>query len=334
MDHQCLFCAWRLPPTQAKSQYGMCKRCIFCFDNRVHTSMTSHTAQAWPDPHPDAFPFQKMHGLGNDFVVLDARHSSMALTQPLLARIADRRFGIGCDQVIVLETAAHADIRMRIFNPDGSEVGACGNATRCIGALMMAETGKAMVEIETMAGLLTAARDGAAIAVDMGLPRLGWEEIPLAGAGGDTLRVPIDVSGIEPSLPQWFSAVNMGNPHAIFVVEDVERFDLPRFGPILEVHPLFPEKANISLIAITGQNRIMQRVWERGAGITLACGTGACAGAVAAWRLGLCDGAITTTLPGGSLTLKQEANGHVRMIGAVEAVFSGVLAPSWLAGAA
>lgn len=277
--------------------------------------------------------FQKMHGLGNDFVVLDARKSPMALTQPQLAHMADRRFGIGCDQVILLEPSSHADVTMRIFNPDGSEVGACGNATRCIGALMMDETGKTMVQIETMAGLLRAERDGADIAVDMGLPRLGWGEIPLSGVGGDTLRVPMDVSGIEPRLPVWFSAVNMGNPHAIFVVEDVDCFDLPRFGPILEVHPLFPQKANISLIAITGKNKIAQRVWERGAGITLACGTGACAGAVAAWRLGLCDGAITTTLPGGSLTLKRETNGHVRMIGPVAKSFSGSLDLSTAGGA-
>lgn len=296
--------------------------------------MTSHTTQIRPNDGGDGLPFQKMHGLGNDFVVIDVRKSPRVLTQPLLARIADRRFGIGCDQVIVTEPSLRADVTMRIFNPDGSEVGACGNATRCIGAMMMDETGKAIVQIETKAGLLTAERDGAAIAVDMGLPRLGWAEIPLAGKGDDTLRVPIDVSDIEPRLPGWFNAVNMGNPHAIFVVEDVESLDLPRFGPILEVHPLFPQKANISLIAITGKNRIAQRVWERGAGITLACGTGACAGAVAAWRLGLCDGAITTTLPGGTLTLQQEGNGHVRMIGTVEAVFSGVLAPSWLAVAA
>lgn len=295
--------------------------------------MTSHLTQAGFDTLGKTMPFQKMHGLGNDFVVLDARHSSMALTQPRLARIADRRFGIGCDQVIVLEPSLRADVTMRIFNPDGSEVGACGNATRCIGALMIEETGKAMVEIETMAGLLSAARDGAAIAVDMGMPRLGWGEIPLAGAGEDTLRVSIDVASIAPSLPGWFSAVNMGNPHAIFVVEDVERFDLPYFGSILEVHPIFPQKANISLIAITGKNRISQRVWERGAGITLACGTGACASAVAAWRLGLCDGAITTTLPGGSLTLRQEENGHIMMIGSAAKSFTGLIDRSLIASA-
>lgn len=287
--------------------------------------------------------FLKMHGLGNDFVVLDGRKENLALTQLLLSRIADRRFGIGCDQVIVLEPSQKADVTMRIFNPDGSEVGACGNATRCIGALMMEETGKTHVTIATMAGLLHAEREGGAIAVDMGLPRLEWGEIPLAGQdeetgqdprqSEDTLRVPLDVSTIEPRLPNWFSAVNMGNPHAIFVVEDVESFDLPRFGPVLEVHPMFPQKANISLIAITGTNQIAQRVWERGAGITLACGTGACAGAVAAWRLGLCDGAITTTLPGGTLTLKQEQNGHVRMIGAVAKSFYGFFDPSLLEGA-
>lgn len=278
-------------------------------------------------------PFRKMQGLGNDFVVIDTRAMPLALTRPQLALVADRRFGIGCDQLIVLEPAQNADIRMRIFNPDGGEVGACGNATRCIAALLQAETGRPEIRIETQAGTLVGTARGEDIAVDMGLPQLGWQAIPLAGSGEDTARVALDVSGIDSRLPGWFSAVNMGNPHGIFFVGDVGAFPLDVIGPQLETHPIFPEKANISLVAPDGPNRFRVRVWERAAGITLACGTAACAVAVAAQRLGLAEGTISIGLPGGALRIERDARGHVIMIGPAATSFTGEMASSWLAAA-
>lgn len=283
-------------------------------------------------PMPDTLPFRKMQGLGNDFVVIDLRDMPVAFTQPQLERIADRRFGIGCDQLILLETSSRADVRMRIFNPDGGEVGACGNATRCIAMLIGDETGKDAIRIETQAGLLVGTRRDGLIAVDMGLPELGWQQIPLAGIGSDTLRVPLDVSAIEPRLPGWFTAVNMGNPHGIFLVEDAKALPLAVIGPQLETHPIFPEKANISLVSPAGPNQFIVRVWERAAGITLACGTAACAVAVAVARLGLAEGRITINLPGGDLVIERDAQGHVIMIGAAATSFTGVLSGAWLAG--
>lgn len=287
-----------------------------------------------PGANPTAtapVPFRKMHGLGNDFVVIDARKTPLDLATPALARIADRRFGIGCDQLIVLERSANADATMRIFNPDGGEVGACGNATRCIGQLLAHEKGTDEAVIETRAGLLRARMSDALVAVDMGLPALGWHEIPLAGAGTDTARVPLDVSAIDARLPGWFSAVNMGNPHGVFFVEDGAGFDLERIGPLLETHPIFPEKANISLATKTGGNAFAVRVWERAAGITLACGTAACAVAVAAARLGLAAGEIRITLPGGTITINRDAGGRVIMTGPVATSFTGTIDPSLLA---
>lgn len=276
-------------------------------------------------------PFRKMHGLGNDFVVIDARKAPLDLATPALARIADRRFGIGCDQLILLEPSVRADATMRIFNPDGGEVGACGNATRCIGQLLAQEKGANEAVIETRAGLLHARLSDALVAVDMGLPELAWQKIPLTGNGLDTARIPLDASAVDPRLPGWFSAVNMGNPHGIFFVEDGASFDLERIGPRLETHPIFPEKANISLATKTGDNAFRVRVWERAAGITLACGTAACAVAVAAARLGLATGRIRITLPGGTITIDRDAGGRVIMTGPVATSFTGVIDPSLLA---
>jgi diaminopimelate epimerase len=283
------------------------------------------------DPPPKSgVVFRKMHGLGNDFVVIDMRERPVALNARHYARIADRRLGIGCDQLIVLEPAGDADARMRIFNPDGGEVGACGNATRCIGQLLAREKNGVTATIRTKAGLLHARLEEGLVAVDMGLPALEWSRIPLAGKGEDTARVALDVSAIDPRLPGWFSAVNMGNPHAIFFVGDAGSIDLDPVGPRLETHPVFPEKANISLVTQTGANAFTVRVWERAAGATLACGTAACAVAVAAERLGLAQGEIRIRLPGGELMISRSPGGHVIMRGPVATSFAGAIDPSLL----
>lgn len=278
--------------------------------------------------------FRKMHGLGNDFVVIDMRGQSEQFSQWHLARIADRRFGIGCDQLIVLEETPSADIRMRIFNPDGGEVEACGNATRCIARLIAEETGRERITIETVAGLLVGTMKGELVAVDMGRPELGWSAIPLSGNGGDTARIPLDASAIDPSLPPFFSAVNMGNPHGVFFVGDAQALDIARIGPPLETHPIFPKKANISFAEILSTDHIRLRVWERAAGATLACGSAACATGVAALRLGHCRGEMRIELPGGTLLIRQEPNGHVIMTGPATLSFTGTLSPEMFEGVA
>jgi diaminopimelate epimerase len=278
--------------------------------------------------------FRKMHGLGNDFVVIDARQSPLDLNRSQFERIADRRFGIGCDQLIILEPSGQADARMRIFNPDGGEVQACGNATRCIGHLLAEEAGRNEASIQTIAGILLTRRDGNDIAVDMGFPMLEWEKIPLAGAARGTARIPLDLTAISPRLPTWFSAVNMGNPHGVFFTDDVEAIDLATIGPQIETHPIFPEKANISFARIETDGSIRLRVWERAAGATLACGTAACATFVAAHRLGLTGEEARIHLPGGPLTIRRSPEGRVIMIGPIAQSFTGHIAPDFLAEAA
>ena len=270
-------------------------------------------------------PFRKMNGLGNDFVVLDLRAATVEIAAGDAIRIADRAGGIGCDQIILMEHSTSADVFMRIINADGSEVEACGNATRCVARLVMSETASGEVSIETKSERLLATGEGDIVTVDMGRPRLAAAEIPLAIATDDTTCVPIDVSDIEPRLPSIFSAANMGNPHAVFFVDDVDAFDLGRFGPLLEHHPLFPQRANISLVGVLSRSHLRQRVWERGAGLTLACGTGACAAAVAAMRAGLTGPSVTVSLPGGDLGIEWRADGHVVMSGPVTFEFDGVL---------
>ncbi len=274
--------------------------------------------------------FVKMHGLGNDFVVIDARRRPVKLTPEQTRRIADRRFGVGCDQLIVLETSPRADARMLIYNPDGSESGACGNATRCIGQTLMRESGGTSATIETAAGVLAASGDLERITVDMGAPRLGWRDIPLAREAVDTARVPFDPSQLAAGLPAWFGAVNMGNPHAVFFVGDVEAHRLERVGPLLERDPLFPERANISLVAVAARNRLIQKVWERGAGLTLACGSGACAALVAAHRAGLADRKATVCLPGGDLLIEWTQDNRVLMTGGAATSFRGQIDGSLL----
>jgi len=285
----------------------------------------------WPSESRNVIDFVKMNGLGNDFVVFDARRAPLAFTPDETRRIADRRYGVGCDQMIVLEPSARADAFMRIFNPDSSEVAACGNATRCIGQRLMDESGRNEATIETGAGLLRAWRSKAGVTVDMGPARLDPAAIPLARHDVDTRAVALDTSRLAAGLPATFSAVSMGNPHAIFFVADVDAHELERVGPILEPDPVFPERANISLVALAGTDHLIQRVWERGAGLTLACGSGACAAAVAAHRAGLTGRSVRITLPGGDLAITWRADGHVEMSGGTATAFSGRLDPSLLA---
>jgi len=269
-----------------------------------------------------ALPFLKMHGLGNDFVVIDARRRAIALDETETRRIADRRQGIGCDQLIVIEPARNslADAFMRIRNSDGGEVQACGNATRCVADLLMKENGRSHVVIETMVGLLDAEAAGnGLVSVDMGPARLDWREIPLAKAM-DTLHLDVSLGALRDPV-----AVNIGNPHAVFFVDDAEAVDLTALGPVLERHPLFPERINVEVATILSPEKIRMRVWERGAGITRACGTGACATLVAAARRKLTGRRAELLLDGGSLEIEWMADNHLRMTGPVAVSFKGEL---------
>ncbi|WP_020592958.1 diaminopimelate epimerase [Kiloniella laminariae] len=271
--------------------------------------------------------FIKMHGLGNDFVVIDARQEPFNPTEKQSRLIADRRFGIGCDQFIIIEPPVHqdADIFMRIRNADGGEVGACGNATRCIASLIMQEAESEHVTIETLAGLLHAKQSHKnLVTVDMGPARLEWQEIPLTEER-DTLNIGIKLPPLKNPV-----GVNMGNPHAVFFVEDAEAIELDALGSRLEHHPLFPERANIGVAALIGKNHLRLRVFERGVGITSACGTGACAAAVAAARRGLTDREVQVDLDGGSLQINWLENGQVLMTGPVSIAFRGEIAPELL----
>jgi diaminopimelate epimerase len=274
--------------------------------------------------------FRKMNGLGNDFVVLDARARPLALKAPQIAAIADRNRGIGCDQVIALEPSDFADVFMRIWNADGGEVGACGNAARCVAALLVAERGSPHVSIETESGMLaaTVAKDGN-VTIDMGAPRFDWNEIPLSQPFDDTRTVELpQCAGLGLGAA---SMVNVGNPHCIFFVENVEAHDLGRFGPVLEHDPVFPERANISLAQVTGPSSLRLRTWERGAGLTRACGTAACAAAVAAARRGLTGRKVTVTLPGGDLAIDwRDADDRIVMTGPFALDYQGTIPPELL----
>jgi diaminopimelate epimerase len=275
----------------------------------------------------DPIPFRKMNGLGNDFVVLDARARPLQLGPEAVRAIADRKEGIGCDQIIALEPSQHADVFMRIWNADGGEVGACGNAARCVAALIAAERGGDAVSIETESGVLgaTVNADGS-VTIDMGAPRFAWDEIPLAEPFHDTRRIELQIGPIDDPVLHSPSAVNVGNPHCIFFVDDVEAYDLARFGPMLEHHPLFPERANISLVQVLGPAHVKIRTWERGAGLTRACGTAACASAVAAARRELTGRKVKVSLPGGDLLIEwRESDGHILMTGPYALDFDGTL---------
>jgi diaminopimelate epimerase len=253
--------------------------------------------------------FHKMHGLGNDFVVVDARRNAVAMDEARARAIADRHTGVGCDQVILLEPSEVADLRMRIWNADGGEVESCGNATRCVVLL----EGRS-VTIETKGGVLK----GDAAGVDMGAPRFGWTEIPLAFAM-DTAAMPVGWEDLSEPM-----AINVGNPHLVFFVGDANAVDLARLGPLIEHDPLFPERINVNIASFEGE-AIRLNTWERGAGLTRACGTGACATAVAAIRQRLVESPVEVRLPGGALTIEWEPNGTIRMSGPATLVFSGEL---------
>lgn len=256
--------------------------------------------------------FKKMHGLGNDFVILDGRVAPIEMTAARASALADRSTGIGCDQLILIEPSTRATAKMRIFNADGGEVAACGNATRCV-ALLLGDGGV----IETAAGLLHAETTSGGATVDMGKPRFAWDDIPLAYAM-DTAAMPVAWDGL--SHP---TAVNVGNPHVIFFVPDLAAVDLAEIGPLIEHDPLFPERVNVNVAQITGPQALRLKVWERGAGLTQACGTGACATAVAAIRQGKVASPVTVTLPGGDLVIDWENGGSIRMTGPATFVFEG-----------
>lgn len=267
--------------------------------------------------------FLKMHGLGNDFVVIDARREPYAPTPAEVRAIADRKTGVGCDQFIVVEPAVTPGTAgfMRIRNADGGEVSACGNAARCVGWLLMEEAGSDRASFETNAGVLEAARGPAGtVTVDMGPARLAWNEIPLAGPA-DTLRLDVEHAGFAGPV-----AVGMGNPHAVFFVDDAEAVPVAEVGPVLEHHAAFPERTNVEFATVLSPTRIRMRVWERGVGITRACGTGACATLVAAARRGLTGRKADVELDGGTLTIEWLEDGRVLMTGPVAHSFTGRLA--------
>ena len=264
--------------------------------------------------------FSKMHGLGNDFVVIDLRAGGARPSQRLVAALADRNRGVGFDQLALLETDTEADLRLTFFNRDGSEAGACGNATRCIAAAEMAATGRDRLRLRTARGILLAEAAGNGLTrVNMGQPLTGWRDIPLA-RDVDTLHLPI------PGDPV---ATGMGNPHCTFFVGDVAAVALESFGPQHEHPPLFPERTNVQVVQLAGRDRLRMRVWERGAGITLASGSSTCAAAVAAARRGLTGRAVTVELDGGTLEIDWRDDG-VWMAGPTAHVFDAVLSPAWL----
>lgn len=275
--------------------------------------------------------FLKMNGLGNDFIVIDARKTKPQLGAEAVRALANRDSGPGCDQFITLEPSpGGADVFMRIQNADGGEVEACGNATRCVGRLLIAETGKQAVSVETVVGLLIARRgEGESmVTVDMGVPKFGWQDIPLSEPFEDTRAIELQIGPIDAPILHTPSVVNVGNPHAIFwVKDDVESYGLEKVGPLLEHHMIFPERANISLAQVQSRGELTLKVWERGVGLTRACGTAACAAAVAAHRNRLTDRRVLVHLPGGDLVIEWRAgDDHILMTGATELEYAGEIA--------
>lgn len=266
-------------------------------------------------------PFTKMHGLGNDFVVLDARIHSVPNTPDFYRYVAHRHLGVGCDQVIVLRPSPNADIFMDIYNQDGSRVGACGNATRCVASVVMDENQTPECSIETLGGILQCVRNtdfaDDFISINMGDYKTDWADIPVSHAM-DTTHVAIDMDGTT----YTGACVHMGNPHFVCIVDDCHCIDVPVVGQYIENHPIFPERTNVEFIHVLSPNHIRMRVWERGGMMTLACGSGACAAAVACHRQGLCEDTVRMTLDGGDLYIRIVGS-QVHMIGPYETVFTG-----------
>ena len=263
-------------------------------------------------------PFIKMHGLGNDFVIIDSRNNNYIINEQNIRLISNRRFGVGCDQVIEIKNSKLADVLMKIFNSDGSEAEACGNAARCVAGILFASSPKKQILIETISGILKAESEvNGNIKVDMGEPKLGWQDIPLSKN--------IEVINFEQfSLKNGF-AVNLGNPHIVFFVEDLKNFTIDKIGPYIETHKLFPQKVNVEICEIINDQKIKVIVWERGAGKTLACGSGACAVLVAAYKKGLSKEVVEVQLDGGSLNISWnvKTDNHVIMSGPVSVSFLG-----------
>ena len=273
-------------------------------------------------------PFTKMHGLGNDFIVIDCRDGKSGVKSEesgaLARRLCHRRFGIGADQVLLLYNSEKADFLMRIFNADGSEVEMCGNGIRCFAKYVWDRklSGKSVLEIETSAGIIKPEKAGDLIRVDMGTPVL------------DGRQIPVDLDGVIKDYPLTIedktftiTCVSMGNPHAVIFVDEVEGFDVRRYGSRIEAHRLFPKKINVEFVQVIDRKTLRMRVWERGAGETMACGTGASAVAVAANLKGIAEQKVTVKLLGGDLLIELSENGHVYMTGPAEEVFEGCIQP-------
>jgi diaminopimelate epimerase len=274
-------------------------------------------------------PFVKMNGLGNEIVVVDMRPNPDHITA------ADARSagaGVPYDQLMAIypPRAAHADAFVRIFNSDGSEAGACGNGMRCVADILFKEGRKISLTVETRAGRLNCWQGKTPLTstVDMGLPRLKWDEIPLAEAFDDTRRIDLQIGPVDRPILHSPSVANMGNPHAVFWVDDVDAYDLGQIGPLLENHPVFPDRANISLAHVVSRQYLIVRTWERGAGLTQACGSAACAAVVCASRIQRTDRKATVRLPGGDLGIEWREDDHVLMTGPIEYEFEGRFDPA------
>lgn len=274
--------------------------------------------------------YVKMNGLGNEIVIVDLRESSKTFVPAEVQAIAARPRS-HFDQMMVLHAprSKGTEAFVRIYNSDGSEAGACGNGMRCVGWYMARGRANPKFKVETAAGVLDVdAGAGSIVTVDMGEPRFAWQDIPLAEEFRDTRGIELQIGPIDNPVLHSPSVVNVGNPHAIFWVEDVNAYDLGRFGPMLENHPLFPERANISLAHVTAPDALTLRTWERGAGLTRACGSAACAAAVCAARKKLTGRKVTVTLPGGDLIIEWAANNGILMTGPTEFEYEGALAPA------
>ena len=276
----------------------------------------------------DGCPYFKMNGIGNEILVVDRREANGEV-DPADVRATAQAPSLHFDQMMLIEQPGRPGTLafVRIYNRDGSEAGACGNGMRCVAYVLMQDPPRDAVIVETSAGLLECRREGAlSFSVDMGKPRLRWDEIPLREPFHDTRGIELQIGPIDAPVLHTPSVVNMGNPHAVFWVTDVTAFDLARCGPLLENHPIFPDRANISLAQVVARDHIVIRVWERGAGLTLACGSAACAAAVAGVRKGLVDRQTRVFLPGGELRVHWRAeDDHVIMSGPVEFEFGGIL---------